>query len=57
MIWLSHKKYTQEYVQAQLAEIGLKVRRETRRMVYTAIFAVAFMVAVQATCLFELLSV
>lgn len=57
MIWLTHTKYTQEYVAEQLAEINSKVRRETRRMVYTAAFAVTVMAAIQATYLFELLSV
>lgn len=55
MIWLSHKKYTTEYVSNQLAEICSKVRRETRRMVYIAMVAVTTMVAIQATCLYDLL--
>ena len=55
MIWLSHKKYTTEYVSKQLTEICSKARRETRRMVYVAMAAVTTMAAIQATYLFELL--
>lgn len=41
MIWLPHKKYTAEYLNDQLMEIALKVRRETRRMIYIATAASA----------------
>lgn len=55
MIWLSHKKYTAEYVSNQLAEIYENVRRETRRMVVIATGAVLFMAAMQTACLYDLL--
>ena len=49
MVWLPHKKYTNEYVTAQLAEISAKVHRETRRMIFVATGAVGIMVFVQVT--------
>lgn len=57
MIWLSHRKYTHEYVSGQLAEICVRMRRETRRMVYVAGTAVGLMAAAQATYLYGLLGV
>ncbi len=56
MIWMKHKKYTAEYVSAQLNDICNSMRRETRRMIYVASGAVALMVLMQATCFFELLN-
>ncbi|WP_319469883.1 hypothetical protein [uncultured Pseudodesulfovibrio sp.] len=56
MIWLSHKKYTVEYVSEQLVAIRSKVRRETRRMIYVAAFAVGVMVTAQTFCLVDILS-
>lgn len=56
MIWLSHKKYSADYVSGQFAEICMKMRRETRRMIYVASAAVIAMAMVQATYLFDLLS-
>ena len=57
MIWLSHSKYTHEYVSGQLAEMCVRMRRETRRMVYVASAAVGLMAAAQATYLYGLLGV
>ena len=54
MIWLPHKKYTHEYITAQLTEICERVRRETRRMVFVAVCAVGLMVCVQATYIYGL---
>ena len=54
MIWLSHSKYTPEYVSGQLTEICTKVRRETRRMIYVASAAVIAMGLVQALYLLDL---
>ncbi len=56
VIWFKHKKYTADYVSDQLAEMYLKVRQETRRMIYVATAATGFMAAIQAVYLFELLS-
>ncbi len=56
MIWLSHKKYTMEYVSKQLVAIQSKVRRETRRMIYVAALAVSVMVTAQTFCLVQLLN-
>jgi len=56
MIWMKHKKYTNEYVSGQLTEICNRMQSETRRMVYVASGAVALMALIQATYLFELLS-
>lgn len=56
MVWLSHKKYTSDYIASQFAEISMKVRRETRRMVYVATAAVSIMAVVQTLYLYELLS-
>lgn len=55
MIWLSHKKYTLEYISGQMDEICRKKRVQTWRMVYVASAAVAIMAVSQATYLFELL--
>ena len=55
VLWYSHPKYTSEYVSGQLADICVKVRRETRRMVYVAMAATMVMVAVQGAYLLELL--
>jgi len=54
MIWLPHKKYTTDYVSGQLAEICHKVRRETRRMVYVASFAIGAMAIAQMGCIYGL---
>jgi hypothetical protein len=55
MLWLSHKKYTVDYVSGQLVEMCAKVRRETRRMVYVATAAVMLMIVIQASYLYGLL--
>lgn len=57
MIWLSHKKYTEEYLSGQLVEICTKVRRETRRMIYVATGATALMVMLEAGYLYDLLAI
>ena len=49
MVWLPHKKYTNEYVAAQLAEISANVHRETRRMILVVTGAVGIMVFFQIT--------
>lgn len=54
MVWLPHKKYTSDYVSNQLAEICMKTRRETRRMVYVATCAVGILAIAQAICLYAL---
>lgn len=55
VIWFKHKKYTADYVSEQMAEIYVKVHRETRRMIYVATTATGIMAAIQAVYLFELL--
>ena len=52
MVWLPHKKYTAEYIAAQLAEIRVKVRRETYRMIFLATTAIGIMAFVQATYIY-----
>jgi len=55
VLWFEHPKYTTEYVSGQLADICVKVRRETRRMVYVAMAATVVMVAAQSAYLLQLL--
>ncbi|MEF2231472.1 MAG: hypothetical protein V3571_11135 [Pseudodesulfovibrio sp.] len=55
VLWFDHPKYTAEYVSGQLTDICVKVRRETRRMVYVAMAATMVMVAVQSAYLLDLL--
>ncbi len=57
MIWLTHKKYTAEYVSDQLTTIREKMHREMRRMILVAAAAVGAMIIVQTLCLVDLLSV
>lgn len=55
MIWMSHKKYTEQYVSEQFDIICTKVRKETRRMIMVAMGAVAFMAVVEVGYLYKLL--
>lgn len=55
MIWLTHKKYTQDYVSEQLNSICRKMRRETRRMVYIASISVTLMATLQILYIVSLL--
>ncbi|GEM_PF-4279749 len=55
MIWLTHKRYTHDYISGQLNTICTRMRRDTRRMVVIASVAVALMAILQITYLCELL--
>lgn len=54
MVWLPHKRYTADYITAQMTEILEKVRSETRRMVLIATSAVVVMAVIQATYIYGL---
>lgn len=55
MIWMNHKKYTEEYLAGQLEAICHKMRKETRRMIYVATGAVAAMTVMEISYLYGLL--
>lgn len=55
MIWLTHKRYTHDYISGQLNAICAKMRRDTRRMILIATAAVTMMAMLQITYLWELL--
>lgn len=54
MIWLPHKKYTSEHIADRLAETYIKMRRETRKMVFVATSAVSIMAAIQTAYIYGL---
>ena len=55
MIWLTHKRYTHDYISGQLNTICSRMRRDTRRMVIIASVAVVLMAVLQVTYLWEFL--
>jgi len=55
MIWLTHKRYTHDYISGQLNTICTRMRRDTRRMIAIATAAVMLMAILQITYLWELL--